>query len=450
MTESIKNVLRKLIEGDKSVVGANNRISFTIGELQKLKDKINFSPKEYQRFFRASLQWQEQFMMSFFLRGIIIPEFCFRFGKHIPSLLGEIMDGQQRATTIVLRYLENKFGLPTCAELEFIEIPGCDFTYDCRGKFYKDLPIEVRDYLLDYELSAQVYLDLTPEQAGDIFVNVLNNSTSLNPQEKRQAISSPMSRFVQEKARFKPYPLFETKEKKGNELKWIAKAEHKALDVDKMLAETIYMISSDTYKSKGVGAKALDDFYRTHSRNQKEFNSKHIDNVMTFVNQSMRQVPEAKNFIPLKLLRNYCVMVSDLKKAKVKIDPVDFMRCFIKAVINLKDQKLRSKGMTKTPFEMFMNNSSKFDTNSALDALWKEVSKITFYNIQLDSKRTFTREEVQIAYINQEGICAICETEMPEFGPEIEGDHVLLYKDGNPTTPDNCDAVHGSCNRRKG
>jgi hypothetical protein len=443
-------ILRQLMEGDTTGVNRNRRIAFTIRELSDVKDKMNFSPREYQRFFRAVQQWQEQFMKSFFLSQIIIPEFCFRFGKHIPhGFLAEIMDGQQRATTIVKRYLENEFSLPNDEELEFVEIPDCDFTYDCRGKFFKELPFSVREYLMDYELSSQVYVDLTPEEAGEIFVNVLNNSTSLNAQEKRQAISSPMSRFVQDKCRFTPYPIFETKENK-NELKWVAKAEHRALDVDKMLAETIYMISSDTYKSKGVGGKAIDDFYRTHARmHQKEFKSNHINKVMTFANQSMRQVPDAKKFIPLKLLRNYCVMVSDLMKSNVKIDPVDFMRCFIKAVINLKDPKLRAKGMTKTPFEAFMNGSGKFDTNSALDALWKEVSKVQYFSVQLDSKRTFTREEVHTAYINQEGICAICETKMPEFGSEIEGDHVLLYKDGNPTTHENCDAVHGSCNRRK-
>ena len=443
-------ILRQLMEGDTSGINRNRRIAFTVRELSDVKDKMNFSPKEYQRFFRAVQQWQEQFMKSFFLSQIIIPEFCFRFGEYIPhGFLGEIMDGQQRATTIVRRYLDNKFPLPDDEELEFVEIPESDFTYDCRGKYFKDLPFSVREYLLDYELSAQVYMDLTPEQAGEIFVGVLNNSTSLNAQEKRQAISSPMSRFVQEKSRFNAYPVFKTKDN-GKDLRWIANADHTKLDVDKTLAEIIFMTSSDTYKQKGVGGKAVDDFYRTHARmHQKEFKSNHLDKVMKFVNQSMRQVPNAKSFLPLKLFRNYCVMVSELMKANVKIDPVDFMRCYIEAVVNLKDVSLRGKGMTKTPFEMFMNNSSKFDTMSALDLLWKEVSKVQYFSVQLDDKRTFTREEVETAYIKQKGICAICETEMPEFGSEIEGDHILLYKDGHPTSQDNCDAVHGSCNRRK-
>jgi hypothetical protein len=441
--------LQKLMEGDTSVINPNQRISFSIHELDKVKDKINFSPKEYQRFFRATEDWQSQFLKSFFLKAIIIPEFCFRFGEHIPlNYLSEIMDGQQRATTL-MRFLQNKISLPDDDILEFVDTINEDFTYDLRGKYFKELPFVVRQFFMDYELSSQVYMNLTPEEAGDRFVNVLNNQNGLNGQEKRQAISSAMSRFVQDKSRFKPYSVFET-ESDEKSMRWIANADHKTLDVDKTLAEIIYCIVSDNYKTKGVTGKCLDDFYRSQSKHfQNEFKTGHIDKVMKFVNQSMSNVPMAKEMIALKPFRNYCVMVSDLMKSNIKIDPVDFMNCYIQAIVNLKDVKLRAEGLSATPYELRMRGSGKEDTMTAFDLLWKEVSKVNYFSVQLDSKRTFTREQVKISYIKQDGICAICNTEMPEFGSEIEGDHVLLYKDGNPTTQDNCDAVHGSCNRRK-
>ena len=77
------------------------------------------------------------------------------------------------------------------------------------------------------------------------------------------------------------------------------------------------------------------------------------------------------------------------------------------------------------------------------------MSKVSFKQTRLDSKRTFTREEVANAYEEQNGICAICGEHMGEFDENVHGDHFLLYKDGHPTTPDNCDAVHASCNWRK-
>ena len=108
-----------------------------------------------------------------------------------------------------------------------------------------------------------------------------------------------------------------------------------------------------------------------------------------------------------------------------------------------------AEGLSGTPYQLRMRGNGKEDTTSAIDMLWKEMSKVTYKSIQLDETREFTREEVKSSYWDQDQICPICETEMPEFGPEIHGDHVLLYKDGNPTSPDNCDAVHASCNLRK-
>ena len=110
---------------------------------------------------------------------------------------------------------------------------------------------------------------------------------------------------------------------------------------------------------------------------------------------------------------------------------------------------LCADGLDQTPYELRMRGNGKEDTQVTFDLLWKELSLVTYESTTLDKNRTFSREVVREAYYDQEGICAICGTEMPEFGPEIHGDHVLLYKDGNPTTPENCDAVHASCNVRK-
>ena len=441
-------ILQKMMNGDSSVKKLNNRIDFSIKDLALQKDRMNFSPKEYQRFFRASNEWQQQFIKSFFATNIIIPEFCFRFGENIPlDFKSEIMDGQQRATSII-RFIDNKISLPEDEDLEFFNL-GDDYDYDLRGKHYRNLPNEVRDYFLAYEMSAQVYIDLSAEEAGDRFVHVLNNHTGLNKQEKRQAITSKMSRYVQEKSRFNPYKVFQTKAG-GVHLKFIHKGEHTKLDVDKTLAEIIYCVMSDQYKSKGVQGGAIDEFYKNQSRNfQNEFKTGHIDKVMNFVNQSMRGVPMAKEMISYKPFRNYCVMVSQMIKSRNKIDPINFMNAYIQTIINLKKPELRADGLTATPYELRMRGNGKEDTCVTFDLLWKEMSLVTYESTQLDEQRTFPRDVVKQAYFEQDGICAICGTRMPEFGEDIHGDHVLLYKDGNPTSPDNCDAVHASCNLRK-
>ena len=96
-----------------------------------------------------------------------------------------------------------------------------------------------------------------------------------------------------------------------------------------------------------------------------------------------------------------------------------------------------------------MGGNDMKNTKTAYEMVWKEMSLIKYKSTQLAPVRNFTRQEVQDAYWAQDKICPICNHEMPAFGPEIHGDHVLLYKNGGPTTPDNCDAVHASCNLRK-
>jgi len=459
---SLKGMIGKFQAGEDFT--PDERMSFTVGEYWKQKTVIELSPKQYQRYFRADIDWQEQFMKSFFVSDIIIPEIALRFGTGIPVGLVETMDGCQRMSTLIT-FRENEVCLPNDDELEFVKVKGADYTFDLRGKTYTELPSVVKDSFDNYKLTSMVYYNLTAERAGIIFVEVLNNQNKLEAQEKRQAISSAMSRWVQETSRFNPIEVHDTKTVNGktkqcksvfqvidgkpSTLKWLSKAEHTKLGADQCLAEIIYMISSDTWKSQGVTGAMVTKFYKIQAEKfQDEFNSNLIEQVLIFVNQSMRQVPKAKT-LAFKPFRNYCVMYSEMYKAKVSVDPINFMICYLESIKNLSDKKLCAEGMSNTPYQSRMRGNGKEDTTTTIDMLWKEMAKVKYKSVQLDKTREFTREEVEKAYWKQKQICPICETEMPEFGPDIHGDHVLLYKDGNPTTSDNCDAVHASCNLRK-
>lgn len=448
------SIFEKLMDGDTSVKSPNGRINFTLKDLlmQTTSGLINLSPEEYQRYFRASKEFVQQLAKSIFCPNIIIPEMTLRFGSDIPrGFRAEVMDGQQRSTSFKLFY-ENEFPLPNDDELEYVLLnEGDEHTYDLRGKYFKQLPKAAREHFENYELTAQAYVNINTVEAGNLFVFILNNVTQLVAQEKRQAISSPMSRFIQEKARFNPYPVFETTEEGGMTLTYLHgdKAKHTKLNIDQTLAEILYMTLTDDYKTKGVTNKCIDNFYVSHATRNINFNHKHVDKLMAFVNQSMRGVPMAKEFIGPKAFRNYCVLYSEFIKSKIKLDPIDFMKTYIDAIINLKDKKLVQKGLGLTPYEIRMRGSGPDDTNKQLEFLKTEMEKLSFQFIKLDENRTFSRDVVKQAYYEQDSICAICGEEMPEFGPDIHGDHILLYKDGHPTTIDNCDAVHASCNLRK-
>ena len=50
----------------------------------------------------------------------------------------------------------------------------------------------------------------------------------------------------------------------------------------------------------------------------------------------------------------------------------------------------------------------------------------------------------------QKGLCGLCRRKLPEDMGSIEVDHILRVRDGGTSTIDNLQAVHRSCNQRKG
>ena len=73
------------------------RVGFTVKSLvneANVDGRINLTPKAYQRNFHADKSWQEQFLVSLFTDGIVIPEIALRVGENIPEgWASEVMDG---------------------------------------------------------------------------------------------------------------------------------------------------------------------------------------------------------------------------------------------------------------------------------------------------------------------------------------------------------------------
>ena len=50
----------------------------------------------------------------------------------------------------------------------------------------------------------------------------------------------------------------------------------------------------------------------------------------------------------------------------------------------------------------------------------------------------------------QEGLCELCGRKLPEDMDRVEVDHIVRVRDGGSSAIDNLQAVHRSCNQRKG
>lgn len=50
----------------------------------------------------------------------------------------------------------------------------------------------------------------------------------------------------------------------------------------------------------------------------------------------------------------------------------------------------------------------------------------------------------------QKGLCGLCDRILPEDTSRVEVDHIVRVRDGGTSAIDNLQAVHRSCNQRKG
>jgi superfamily II DNA or RNA helicase len=68
--------------------------------------------------------------------------------------------------------------------------------------------------------------------------------------------------------------------------------------------------------------------------------------------------------------------------------------------------------------------------------------------VPLDPRRSFTAAEVTAAWLLQERTCRECGRNVPR--DLVEGDHIIAWSRGGPTTMENLQALCIACNRRKG
>lgn len=264
--EAVTAYIDSVFDNKSTLPNSDDNTKFSIGWCRQAE--IDLSPREYQREKVAPYIWKCNLIKTLLVNTHYkVPSIHFRVfrnEKEARDVVGyEIVDGQQRLSAI-LDFINNKFKLPE----DFPKVYGkCEVA----GKYFKEICSDnplLRNKILDYGLSATLYDNLTDDQVSDLFVEVLNNTNDLTPQEKRNAIRSALASYVRDTSRIgKIHNLFsrvtENKNTKDERTYWkyfSKKFNLGRMEGDEWLAELIYLFLNGM--SVGVTQSKLTDFYK--------------------------------------------------------------------------------------------------------------------------------------------------------------------------------------------
>lgn len=175
---SDEDINEKYKRGDVRIVTEQAR--YPIDSIETMLDsgKYKLNP-EYQRRKRWNNQRKSRLIESFIMNVPLPPIFLYEYeySKY------EVMDGLQRLTSIY-EFYKNRFALE-----------GLEYWTELNGRYYKDLPIKIKEGIDRRYISSIVLLEETaknPEQAEAlkqiVFERLNSGGEKLTPQETRNAL----------------------------------------------------------------------------------------------------------------------------------------------------------------------------------------------------------------------------------------------------------------------
>ena len=434
--------------------------TWTIKEIIDEFDAGQLAPNtEYQR----GVVWQkrqQQMLIDSLLRGYHLPVFYFHVirvsGKHGTNTRFEIIDGQQRVSSI-MGFVKGEFVLldPAAASSRFarhLRDEPCEWS----NLAFDQLSPELREIFMSSEVTVAEIVDATINEARDLFVR-LQQGSDLTAQERRDALPGEFGgvveriagrrgrshghAFFREVMRMKPHT------DRGRTRQFVAQllaaffefnASRHFIDLNKASIDQHYY----DYMELGSQTEVVESF----------------ETVLNDIYESL-QGWQGRG-LPNHLVLHLFVMWQQLEGHYTKSWKSDSPRCIEDFMLELNEaNSLFKSGLTSDFYNEYAVRTKaandQRDTIRRRHQFFMERMHSQLNLVPLDRRRSFDAYQRDYVYLKSRGVCAyadheICGDRRVMAFEDGEVHHVLPRSKGGATDLDNAVWTHRECNRKIG
>lgn len=398
--------------------------------------KYDFNPY-YQRGSVWSRK-QKQLLIDSILRGLDIPKFYLYEKINDNTSVIEPVDGQQRLRAIS-EFHNGDFNL----NKKCLPIEG----YNVAGMGFKKLPDILKERFLTYELTT-MYVEGDREEIEEMFCR-LQNGTSLNSTEKRNANSGEMADLVRELAQ---HPFFQKCNFDNNRGEFLYRT---SMIVLCEIRGTHEWFNEDGGIS--VNNSLLDNMFNQYRKfDQKESIRLRVQQVFNYLDEAF---PEKNIHLGKQMTFNLYLLTSHLLN---KYDMKEKAECLGRWFNNFNILLLQEE---EKPIEQRSPQLIDFDLRGKRGAvskgtikyrlkimLNKVLAETNLAPLNLDGQRNFTEQQRKLIYERNEKRCQIrthCDGTETLSWDNWHADHIVPHSKGGQTVVQNGQVACSACNQHK-
>ncbi len=405
-----------------------------------LSEQNNFGNLVIKPYYQRKPVWSLRHKVYFIdtiLRGLPIPKLYIyqKISKTKKNLKTkyEIVDGQQRIRAI-LEYLQGDFRYSK----KYHPKPE-DFLEEYEDETFQDLPSEIQQNFLGYELPVQIINRVAEGEINNMYIRLNLNTINLNKQEIRNAMFT---------GDFKKLVDSLVKNTFWSDEKIISKGAIRRMQDAEYISELLMSMLWGPQDKK----KTLDECY-SNNETMDVSQKKILRNGFIYIIRKIKEIfPDLKStrFKNKSDFYSLFYLLFDLKKLGFRF-PSD-----IKPIRDSLIEVHKSASLGLDSPDPIMRKYYEGCVNSP-DSLRNRKYRVDILMgllrplfIETDDRRFFTKEQKQFIWHNvAKKVCKICDKTIKKYD-DYEPDHVIPWSKGGHTSITNAQLVHKECNRKKG